>query len=143
MAAFPARLEVRNALSAETLGVLPLGEQAVARYGAAYATVARADLHALLVQSVRALKPDAIRLNARVASCSQGPDGVYLRLQDSVQVQGDVLVGADGVHSAIRNTLFGASAANFTGNGSGHSLRCPRALPIRRRQAGQANSKVI
>ena len=34
VAAFPTRLEVRNALSADTLGVLPLGEHAVARYGA-------------------------------------------------------------------------------------------------------------
>lgn len=107
--------QVRLWSTGQTWKLFDLGAESVTRYGFPYLMLYRADLHALLVQSVRALKPDAIRLNARVASCSQGPDGVYLRLQDGVQVQGDVLVGADGVHSAIRNTLFGASAANFTG----------------------------
>jgi len=52
VAAFPGRLQVRNAVSGRELAVLPLGPTAVERYGAAYATIHRADLHGLLLQGV-------------------------------------------------------------------------------------------
>ena len=44
VAAFPDRLQVRNAVSGEVLGALPLGERAQRLYGAPYATIHRADL---------------------------------------------------------------------------------------------------
>src|SRR5579872_6776899 len=49
VAAFPDRLQVRHAVSGRELGVLPLGDAMVRRYGAPYATVHRADLHQLLL----------------------------------------------------------------------------------------------
>ena len=52
VAAFPSRLQVRNAVSGKELAVLPLGPTAVQRYGAAYATIHRADLHGLLLSAV-------------------------------------------------------------------------------------------
>ena len=50
-AAFPERLQVRSAMSARELAMLPLGTQMRERYGAPYATVHRADLHGLLLAS--------------------------------------------------------------------------------------------
>ena len=47
VAAFPSRLQVRNASSGADLGTLPLGARAVERYGAPYATIHRADLLAM------------------------------------------------------------------------------------------------
>ena len=52
-AAFPAQLEVRNALSGRVVGVLPLGERAMALYGAPYATIARPDMHSILLKAVQ------------------------------------------------------------------------------------------
>ena len=49
VAAFPDKLQVRSALSGQELGTLALGRTAVQRYGAAYATIHRADLHGLLL----------------------------------------------------------------------------------------------
>ncbi|HEY0201245.1 MAG TPA: FAD-dependent monooxygenase, partial [Burkholderiaceae bacterium] len=51
MAAFPAQLQARSALSGELLAAMPLGAQAEARYGAPYLTLHRADLHALLLET--------------------------------------------------------------------------------------------
>ena len=60
VAAFPHRLQVRNAVSGRELGVLPLGERAVRLYGAPYATIHRADLHALLLHPLQ--RDGAVRL---------------------------------------------------------------------------------
>ncbi|HRM93623.1 MAG TPA: FAD-dependent oxidoreductase, partial [Alicycliphilus sp.] len=49
VASFPERLRVRSALTGAELGALRLGATAVERYGAAYATIHRADLHGLLL----------------------------------------------------------------------------------------------
>jgi len=40
---------------------------------------------------------------------------VSVRLQDGTTVEGDALIGADGVHSGIRTQLFGADKPHFTG----------------------------
>ena len=48
VAAFPERLQVRSAVSGRELAAIALGSDTVQRYGAAYATVQRADLHQLL-----------------------------------------------------------------------------------------------
>ena len=53
VAAFPHALVSRNALSGDALAHLTLGADAVTRYGAAYATVHRADLHQLLLNAVQ------------------------------------------------------------------------------------------
>ena len=53
VAAFPSALVSRNAVNGEVLAQLELGADAVERYGAAYATIHRADLHALLLQAVQ------------------------------------------------------------------------------------------
>ena len=53
VAAFPDRLEVRSAVSGDTLGVLRLGDTIRQRYGAPHATVHRADLHGVLLEAAR------------------------------------------------------------------------------------------
>ena len=82
-------------------------------YGAPYLHVHRADLHALLVSAVPA---NRIRLNARVAEVVQRDDHVEVRLADGEVIACDVLVGADGIHSAVRKAVFGDAPARFTGN---------------------------
>lgn len=115
VAAFPAQLEVRNALSAETLGVLPLGERAVARYGAPYATVARADLHALLLQAVQA-HPVALQLATTLARVQQDADAVHLQTAAGDSLTTPLLVGADGLWSRVRQTLMPHAQPRSTGH---------------------------
>ena len=94
---------------------LALGNASFLRYGAPHYAVHRADLHAMLAEAVRRLKPAAIRLQARCTGFTQGPDGVRVTLANGETVAGSALIGADGIHSAIRAALFGADTARPSG----------------------------
>ena len=106
--------EVRLWNTGDTWKLFDLGAVSVERYGFPYFTVYRPDLLAVLVDAVGAIKPGAIRLNARCAGFTQDERSVTLRLDDGVAT-GDALIGADGVHSKVRQSLFGADAPAFTG----------------------------
>lgn len=69
----------------------------------------RGRVHRMLADAVRArLGPDAIRTRHRVDGIERSADGVRVRFTDDAlpTVTGDVLVGADGIHSAVRAGLF-------------------------------------
>ncbi|HEY6864448.1 MAG TPA: FAD-dependent monooxygenase, partial [Burkholderiales bacterium] len=107
--------EIRLWNSGRTWKLFDLGAVSVERYGFPYLTVYRPDLLAALADAVRAKKPDAIRLGSRVVGVEQRDDRVVLMLEGGASAEGDVLIGADGVHSKIREALFGEHDASFTG----------------------------
>jgi salicylate hydroxylase len=111
----PAGKEIRLWNTGETWKLFDLGAESVARYGAPYFMMHRADLHTTLIGAVRALKPSAIRLDARATGFEDDGRTVTLHLARGERVSGDVLIGADGVHSRIRNSLVGDDRAEFTG----------------------------
>lgn len=106
--------EVRLWNSGQTWKLFDLGAESVERYGFPYYLVYRPDLLAVLADGVRRAKPDAIHLNARCTDFEQSTRGITLRY-DGGEAQGDALIGADGVHSCIRQVLFGDDRPNFTG----------------------------
>ena len=128
VAAFPERLEVRKALTAQLLGVLPLGTRAVARYGAGYATVARADLHGVLWQAVQALGVP-LQLSTTLTDLQQLPDGVQLHTASGQSYSTPVLVGADGLWSRVRQSLFPDAQPRATGHLAYRALVKQNALP--------------
>lgn len=130
--ALPQRLQVCSAISAAELGVLRLGEAMLARYGSPYATIHRADLHALLLS---ALKDSEVQLtlDSEVSGFVQDSDGVTLHLNAGRQVRGDVLVGADGISSRVRQQLLGDGAPVVTGHLAYRALVAQSSLPERLR----------
>ncbi len=82
------------------------------RFGAAFYQVQRSDLHAHLRS---ALPADAIRMGQRCIGVTPGADAATLRFADGSEVQSDVVVGADGIHSVVREGLLGPGAPRFTG----------------------------
>jgi salicylate hydroxylase len=107
--------EIRLWNSGETCKLFDLGSESVARYGYPYFTVYRPDLLQVLIDAVRAIKPNAVHLRARCESFEQDADSVTLRFEDGSIASGDALIGADGVHSKIRQALFGKDQPEFTG----------------------------
>jgi salicylate hydroxylase len=107
--------EIRLWSTGQGWKLFDLGAESVARYGSPYLTVYRPDLLAALADAVRTIRPGAIHLGARVAGFRETGDGVELALEDGRIFRGDALVGADGVHSRVRQGLFGADDARFTG----------------------------
>ncbi len=116
VAAFPSHLQVLHAGSGSTLGVLRLGDTALARYGAPYATIHRADLLDLLLQAVREHPSVELRLDAAAGVFTQSPESVGMRTPDGAAHAGDLLVGADGLWSAVRQWLLDDGMPRVTGH---------------------------
>lgn len=116
VASFPERIVARSSRSGRELGRLPLGERCQKRYGAPYATLHRRDLHELLLRGVRTGGGVHLHLSSPVGRFEEGPDGVQLAWADGRIVEGDALIGADGVWSSVREQLVGDGAAQPTGH---------------------------
>jgi salicylate hydroxylase len=100
--------------------------------GAPYVQMHRADLHNLLAAKVRELAPDAIRLDCRVTGFRENAQGVEVRFANGGAANGDVLIGADGLKSAVRQQIAGNVPATYTGDAAWRvtlpSARVPRGL---------------
>jgi len=107
--------EVRLWGTGETWKLFDLGAESIARYGFPYFTVYRPDLLAVLVDAVRREKPDAIHLGMRCIGFDEDAGSVELEFETGKSTGADALVGADGVHSPIRQSLFGPDRPSFTG----------------------------
>lgn len=95
--------------------LVPLGQdESREKYGVPLYHVHRADLHAMLLDALRALDPDAVEVNRSLTSMQQSQHGVVVHFQDGSTAQGDWLVGCDGIHSTTRELLFGPDRPNFT-----------------------------
>jgi 2-polyprenyl-6-methoxyphenol hydroxylase-like FAD-dependent oxidoreductase len=87
-------------------------EELLKRLGTINAVVHRAELLALLLETLGA---DKVQLGATCVGFTQDATGVCARFADGREVRGDVLIGADGLHSVIRAQLFGASKPRYAG----------------------------
>lgn len=129
VAAFPARLQVRSASSGAVLGSLSLGEQALFRYGAPYATVHRADLHALLLSAVHQQTGVRIHQGQQVERFEDQGTAVRLCTDQGLEVEGDALLGADGVHSTVRQQLLADGPPQLVGDLAFRTLLRTQAMP--------------
>jgi salicylate hydroxylase len=129
VAAFPDRLQVRNAVSGTELGVLRLGAVAVQRYGTPYATIHRADLHQLLLQTLQQRDDVRLSLQQAVDSYSESSNAVRLHTSEGLEVEGDVLIGADGLWSRIREHLLNDGAPRVTGHLAYRAMLPQSSLP--------------
>ena len=102
----PDALTVRSMQSGELFFRMPLGATVRARYGAPYLTLHRADLQAALLAAARERPAISLRLGAETRNVTQRDDAVSFEAAGT-RHQSEALVGADGVHSAIRRTMFG------------------------------------
>jgi 6-hydroxynicotinate 3-monooxygenase len=88
------------------------GETAERKFGAPYLLAHRGDLHAALASAV---PEEFIKLSHKLVGLDQASDGIRLAFANGASAVADAVVGADGVHSVVRDILFGASTVNFTG----------------------------
>ena len=116
VAAFPERLQVRSALSGRELAATTLGSDMVQRYGAAYATVHRADLHQLLLRAVQGRDAVQLNLNLSIDHHTEANGAVLVRTSQGKEIEGDALIGADGVWSHTRTRLLGDGPPRVTGH---------------------------
>jgi len=77
--------------------------------GIDWITLARTDLVEVLHASLDG--STALRLGSTLADFVQEADGVRATLDDGTVLEADLLIGADGAHSALRRMLFGPDGA--------------------------------
>jgi 6-hydroxynicotinate 3-monooxygenase len=82
------------------------------RYGAPYFLMHRGDLHAALHGAV---PPGIIAFDKKLVGLDRNGAGVSLRFADGSRAEADAVVGADGVHSLVREALLGPEKPKFTG----------------------------
>jgi salicylate hydroxylase len=111
----PVRKEIRHWRTGKTWNWYNLGASANQRYGSPHALLHRRDLHDMLVDAVRSIKPQAISLGKRCADIVQSDDRVNITFESGEEARAAFVIGADGIHSRIRECLFGPSVPDFTG----------------------------
>lgn len=92
-----------DGLTAKVLMRTPLMPQVESAFGAPYYHVHRADLLRLLTAHVDMQR---VRLNTQVSAVRQTDDCVYIDLTDGETLEADVVIGADGIRSVIRQQIF-------------------------------------
>jgi salicylate hydroxylase len=115
VASFTSGKRIRLWNTGQTWKLFDLGAESIKTYGYPYLTVYRPDLHQVLVDAVRKQSPEAIQLGCKCVDVRQTADSVVLELGDGRSIAGDILIGADGVHSHIRRALFGGDEPSFSG----------------------------
>jgi 2-polyprenyl-6-methoxyphenol hydroxylase-like FAD-dependent oxidoreductase len=111
----PAGKAIRLWNTGQSWKLFDLGMESDERYGFPYITLHRGDLHGVLARALEQAKPGTIRLDRKCVGLAQSPDHVELRFADGAAVTAKLVVGADGVHSAVRENLFGAAKPQFCG----------------------------
>jgi salicylate hydroxylase len=97
-------MDSRDWQTGTLLGRVPLAEAAVERWGAPFYHLHRADLH----DSLRAaLGDEHISLGARCVAVEQHDNVMSARFADGREATGALLIGADGIHSVVREYVTG------------------------------------
>lgn len=112
----PRAIDLRMGESGLDLISAPLADVAEERWGAPYVHIHRADLLEVLSTAVEARIPGAVKLGfaATHYECVEG--GICVRDEHGNEIAGDVVIGADGIHSVVRVQMLGPDAPTFTGN---------------------------
>ncbi|MFP4275750.1 MAG: 3-hydroxybenzoate 6-monooxygenase [Paracoccaceae bacterium] len=116
MAVYVDSLRLMDALSAEEICHIPLGEAFRARMGNPYAVVHRGELHGVFLRACEAHPLVSLRTSAAVAGYAQQGETVAALLESGERVEGRALIGADGLWSPVRAQLVGDGAPWVSGH---------------------------
>ncbi len=82
------------------------------KYGVGSYALHRADLHKALLDQ---LPQGTVVLNHKLTSLQQDSSKVYLEFENQSKEEVDLVIGADGIKSMVRESLFGESTYRYSG----------------------------
>jgi 2-polyprenyl-6-methoxyphenol hydroxylase-like FAD-dependent oxidoreductase len=116
MAVYIDQLRLMDALTAEEIVHIDLGDKFRTRFGNPYAVVHRGDLHGVLLRACRENPKIDLRVNSEVVSYDQDGSSVSARLAVGGRVTGEALIGADGLWSNVRKQVVGDGGPRVSGH---------------------------
>jgi salicylate hydroxylase len=133
IASRPAAIRFRAWKSGFPIATRPLGHVSQARYHAPYYHVRRGELQDLLLERAHTLGIE-IATGHQVRDVRQDDFSVTAAFADGSERSHAVLVGCDGIHSAVRAALFGRERPRFTGHLAWRGLVPAEHLPAALRE---------
>ncbi len=112
----PETITMAMGRSGRQVFALPMKGFAADRWGARFLQVHRADLQDALATQLGKEAGLVIRTDAKATGYVRERGGASVYLESGERVFGNLVIGADGLHSVIRAQLAGADRARFTGN---------------------------
>jgi 3-hydroxybenzoate 6-monooxygenase len=116
VAFFPPGLGMNDVRTGEKVIRVPLGDTALAAYGYPYGVIYRVDMHQVFLDACKALPTVTLRTSSKVESFEQDGSGVRAQLAGGETLQGDALIGADGLWSRIREAVVGDGKPRVSGH---------------------------
>ena len=104
------QMPVRNYRSGRVIMRQERAGRMAERYGAAFVTIHRADL---LDALSHALPEQFVHLGAACTSIETDDNAAVARFADGRKIEADIVIGADGIHSTVRDSLFGQIEPHF------------------------------
>ncbi len=101
---------MHDALDERLVGRIPTGEAFRQRFGNPYAVIHRADVHQSLLEGAQASDRIRVHTGTTVQRVEQDDEGVTVHDAQGRKHRGQLLVGADGVKSAVRRQYVGDEA---------------------------------
>jgi 2-polyprenyl-6-methoxyphenol hydroxylase-like FAD-dependent oxidoreductase len=108
----PFAFQFRRWEDGRTVVKTPLGEAVIAAFGFPHYQSHRADVLAMLIN---AFPVERLHIGHRLVDFADRGDRVEAAFANGERVATDALVGADGIHSTVRQLLFGPATPHFTG----------------------------
>ena len=96
----------------ETMYKIEFDAASEARFGGPYANIHRGDLHSVLEKG---MAPGSIAFNHRLVALDETRDATRLVFENGLEVEADIVIGADGVSSKVREFLLGPEPPRFAG----------------------------
>ncbi len=129
-AGFPDAVCIRDGITGKTLNQVRLGPDFQERFGAPYRVIHRGDLLGLLLKAVQTRKTIKLETSARVQSFEDlGDKGVEVDTATGRR-KGGMLIGADGIRSAVRGQLLDDGAPTSAGHIIARSLVSSAQMPV-------------
>ena len=129
MAVFIDQLRLMDAVSAEDITHIDLGEAFRARFKNPYAVVHRGDLHGVLLNACRNNSMIQLKISSEVTGYEQDDVSVTAELASGETVEGSLLIGADGLWSQIRNKVVGDGRPRVSGHTTYRSVIPTEEMP--------------
>ena len=108
----PFAFHLRRWDDGHTLVKIPLGDAVITAFGFPHYQSHRADVLAMLMN---ALPTERLHISHRLVALTDHGDRVEAAFENGDRITVDILVGADGIHSTVRQLLFGPATPHFTG----------------------------